>query len=275
MEFKNRNRNTRKVASPVRPAPIVKRAPSQPEPKIVKSAEPAKPVVAEVATPEEAPLPIPDKRSRSAIKPKIQVRIRKSKEIKVDPEKIGPIEPTDTPTPRSFRNAIFTTIVVIVVVGGYFLYKSHSQQAGTSSESRSVAVSGPEFKTLIPDGKNIDLLGGWKLVSPPGKTPTYAYNDEINGVKISVSQSILPEKEQADPDKKAAEIAKNFNATKKLQTRYSSVYIGNSAKGPQSLIFIKNKTLVLIKSANTIADESWEKYIDSLNFTNPDKVPQF
>lgn len=274
MEFKNRNRNTRPAIPPVRSAPIVKRAPTQPKPRIVKPIEPAKPV-AEVTPPEEAPLPIPDKRSHSAIKPKIQVRIRKSKEIKVDPEKIGSIEPTHTPTPRNFRNAILTTILIIVAAGGYFLYKSHGQQAGTSGESRSVAVSGPDFKTLVPDGKNIELLGGWKLVSPPGKEPTYAYNDEINGVKISVSQSVLPEKDQADTDKKAAEIAKNFNATKKLQTRYSNAYIGNSAKGPQSLIFIKNQTLVLIKSANTISDESWEKYIDSLNFVNPDKLPQF
>ena len=65
------------------------------------------------------------------------------------------------------------------------LYKSHSQQAGTSSESRSVAVSGPEFKTLIPDGKKYRSTWRLKLVSPPGKTPTYAYNDEINGVKLA------------------------------------------------------------------------------------------
>ena len=284
MEFKNRNRNTNRNSPAQAPAPSASQNVSPtaitPPKSLLPPATPVStasqaPTSVPISKPAEQPIPVPDKRSRSAIKPKIKVYIRRSKDIKIDPKEVGSIDEKEHSTPRSFRNAIITTVVIILLASGYFIYKSQSEQPGVSSNNNSVAVSGPDFKTLVPDGKTVQLLGGWKLVSPPGKPPTYAFNDKINDIEISVSQSVLPEQDQTDPDKKVTEIAKSFNATKKLQTRYSTVYMGNSAKGPQSLIFVKNNTLILIKSADVISDESWEKYIDSLNFVNPDKLPSF
>lgn len=99
-------------------------------------------------------------------------------------------------------------------------------------------------------------------MSPPDNDPVFAYTDSIDGIKISVSQQPLP---SGMDDAQVAELAKKYNATTKLELSQPVVYIGASAKGPQSVIFTKNKLLVLIKSQGKISDEAWTNYIKSLN----------
>lgn len=116
----------------------------------------------------------------------------------------------------------------------------------------------------MPDDKAISNLGGWRQISPPGAEPVYAYVDTISNTTINVSQQPLPDSFKDDVDSQIANMAKKFNATTKLDADDTKVYIGTSAKGPQSVIFTKNGLLILIKSQQTITDKSWIDYIQSL-----------
>ena len=122
----------------------------------------------------------------------------------------------------------------------------------------------PSYSTVLPSNKTIESLGGWSRVSPPNSDPVYAYTDTVDTVSITVSEQPLPVSFKSDVSTKVAEVAKNFNATTKLEAKSTDFYIGTSASGPQSVIFAKNDVLILIKSQKKIDDEKWGVYIDSL-----------
>ncbi len=126
-------------------------------------------------------------------------------------------------------------------------------------------VENLEYQTVLPAGKSVSELGGWKRVSPVKNDPVFAYADKIGEVSISVSQQPLPQSFKTDIDNQVAELAKKFNATTKIDASSTTVYVGTSAKGPQSAIFTKNGLLILIKSQKKINDVAWEKYIKALN----------
>lgn len=121
----------------------------------------------------------------------------------------------------------------------------------------------PTFQTVLPKGVSIHDLGGWKRVSPPSSDPVFAYNDTIDNTPVSVSEQELPKGLDSNPDQ-VAELAKKFNATTVIDVDGTKVYIGTSAKGPQSVIFTKKRLLILIKSQKVIDNTSWTTYIKSL-----------
>ncbi|MFZ1301224.1 MAG: hypothetical protein WAQ27_01425 [Candidatus Microsaccharimonas sp.] len=135
--------------------------------------------------------------------------------------------------------------------------------ANKSADSSGTAQK-PAFQPVLPLGKSIEELGGWERVSPPENDPVYAFTDSINGVSINVSQQELPKTFVGNVDSKVAEVAKNYNATTEFKAGDTKVYIGTSAQGPQSVIFIKDNLLVLIKSQKKIEQDAWKEYIQSL-----------
>jgi hypothetical protein len=153
--------------------------------------------------------------------------------------------------------------LALVVYGVTGLLNSNS--GASSSQHR--AVNGPEYQTVLPGEKSVGDLGGWKRVSPPKNDPVYAYSDTINEIPISVSQQPLPKSFVGNVDDKVADLAQKFNANTKIDGGDTKVYIGTSAKGPQSVIFTKKNVLVLIKSEKKIDNDTWATYIKSLNFS--------
>jgi len=133
----------------------------------------------------------------------------------------------------------------------------------TAAEGSSLTGT-PSYTTMLPKGKSVESLGGWKRVSPPGKDPVFAFSDSIDSVPISVSEQPLPQSFKNDTSGQVAELAQKFSATDKLDAGSMTVYIGTSSKGPQSVIFAKNNLLVLIKSEKKIEDASWTTYVQSL-----------
>lgn len=123
----------------------------------------------------------------------------------------------------------------------------------------------PEYETVLPKGKNISELGGWKRISPPEKDPVFAFADSIDGVNISVSEQSLPPSFKSDLNNQVAQIAQKFNAIDKIDGGGFTMYIGSSSKGPQSAIFTKNGLLILIKSEKKIKNTSWAAYAQSLH----------
>ncbi len=151
----------------------------------------------------------------------------------------------------SKKARIAVGVVAVVIICGIITLSINSQ----SGEK-------PQYATVLPTGKSINSLGGWKRVTPPNAAPAYAYNDTLDGVSILVSQQPLPENITSSPDEGLKKIADSFNAKDRISG--TSAYIGTSAKGPQSVLVIKKGTLVLIKSEKNIAPDSWAQYIQSL-----------
>jgi hypothetical protein len=167
------------------------------------------------------------------------------------------------------RRIIAAVAVVVIISAGIsawnFIPGIQGSKKGSGISASSQGAQTPDYKTTLPKGKSIDALGGWHRVSPPNGNPVFAYADKIDGVSISVSQQPLPESFYPDVDDQVANLAKGFSATDKFDADGTDIYVGTSAKGPQSVILAKKDMLILIKSTAKISDDSWAKYVQSLN----------
>ncbi|HEX7484396.1 MAG TPA: hypothetical protein VF281_04585 [Candidatus Saccharimonadales bacterium] len=161
--------------------------------------------------------------------------------------------------PHSKKAILLTMGGIIVVVIGTSLLLQH-RQAEINSKAKL-----PEFQTVLPGTKSISELGGWQRISPPEKDPVFAYADMIGDTPISISQQPLPASFRSDVNGQVAELAKKFNATTKIEAGDTKVYVGTSAKGPQSAILTKNGLLILIKSQSKIDDAAWAEYVKTLS----------
>lgn len=167
------------------------------------------------------------------------------------------------------KRAIITTGVVLVLIIGSLVTILLIRQYALAKDARSNnalsdSVESLEYQTILPKGKPIGELGGWKRVSPDGSDPVFAFADKIGDTPISVSQQPLPQSFIGNVETKVAELAKTYNATTKIEAGVVTAYIGASSKGPQSVIFTKNSLLILIKSDQKIEDSAWAEYIKSL-----------
>jgi hypothetical protein len=166
------------------------------------------------------------------------------------------------------KKVIIVSLVIMVVAGSLatgLLIHQRDIAKNSSNNKPNEAVEDLEYQTILPDGKSISELGGWKRVSPSKNDPVFAYVDKIGDISINVSEQPLPKSFIGDVDNQVTELAKKFNATAKIEVGDIKVYVGTSAKGPQSAIFTKNSLLILIKSQEKIDDTDWAKYTSSLN----------
>lgn len=177
----------------------------------------------------------------------------------------SPQKKSKKPSRKSFFNKkIILSLVIVVTV--FSIIGIVVQQYNTPEvNDRNKTARKPAFKTILPEGKSINDLGGWKRISPPKNDPVFAYSDQIDGTPISVSQQPLPKSFQGETNNNVAEVAKKFSATDKIEAGNTTIYIGISAKGPQSVIFTKNDLLILIKSQEKIEDTSWARYVEALD----------
>lgn len=133
----------------------------------------------------------------------------------------------------------------------------------------------PTYDIVLPQRTSVEDLGGWQRVSPDGSDPIFAYTDSIKSIGISVSQQPLP---ASFADNTAAEIkriAEGYSATTVIEAGGTQAYIGRSARGPQSVIFAKGNTLVLIKSQQSISQADWIAYINNLVDPTTEQTPTF
>lgn len=170
------------------------------------------------------------------------------------------------------RAGIVAAVVIIASAGTLAMgLRTHTVADGTDPAK---VAQAPHYETVIPDGKTVEALGGWKRISPPNKPEVYAYSDKIGDVPISVSQQVLPKTFESNPSEQVADLAKKFSATTKIDAGDTIVYVGTSAKGPQSALLTKNNLLILIKSTKKVDEKDWAQYVKSLNYLQP-SVPKF
>ena len=155
--------------------------------------------------------------------------------------------------------ALVTGAALVVILVGIVLAVL---QGGKTEPDTAPIVEDTGFQTILPSGKTIKDLGGWERISPLNTAPVFAYADKIDDVSISISQQPLPF--TGNIDEQVGQLAAAYSATNTLDASGTKVYIGTSAKGPQSTIFSKKDLLVLIKSQAKINNESWTRYISSL-----------
>jgi hypothetical protein len=176
------------------------------------------------------------------------------------------------PKPKRLKKKHYAVTVVVLAVmaaayGGFLFFADRSDtlaQKGKSNDTLGAADKQPRYDTLLPEGKTIEQLGGWARVSPPDKVPVFAFIDEVSGVQVNVSQQALPQSFDGDGRAAAAEIAKDFGANESIAVDTTTVYIGTSAKGPQSVIFVKGELLILMKSTSRLTNDQWAAYVASL-----------
>lgn len=157
------------------------------------------------------------------------------------------------------RTIIIGSVIVALIIGA--LITIIITQTHKNSQT---IIQNPGYATILPEGTSIIQLGGWVRVSPKGGDTAYAYADSIENVPISVSEQPLPESFKSNTSSKIAELAKSYNATPISSIGDTIIYIGTSAKGPQSVIFTKSNLLILIKSEKKIENAAWSTYAASL-----------
>lgn len=172
------------------------------------------------------------------------------------------------PKPR-VRTLALLGGVLVVSLGAWMMLRQDSPavvtSGGDTSDEKILGNQKPEFDTILPQGKSIESLGGWSRVSPPDRDPTFAYVDLLDDKDISVSQQLVPSAISDDPAGGVQSVAYDFNAKDRSVASDGTIfYIGTSSKGPQSIIFIKNDLLILIKSSASIDKQIWSEYIASL-----------
>lgn len=195
------------------------------------------------------------------------------------PTKVTPSQPTALTHTRQFlftKKTIIISIVVATITISTLATGLSFQHTANKPENKSGKIIDTlDYQTVLPDGKSITELGGWKRISPLDSEPVYAYADTIDNVPVSVSQQVLPKTLSSTNDDQIAELAKKFNATNKIDGGDTVVYIGSSAKGPQSAILTKKDLLILIKSQKKVSDKAWETYVKSLNTLGARFAPKY
>lgn len=162
----------------------------------------------------------------------------------------------------------FGTVIVIaiVVVGAYALFTTRNRSntvnvSGPNTENTGqVTQKSPDFTALTPANKNVT----WTRFAPPSGSSFYAYSDKLEGVTVRVSEQPLPDDFKDNPGEKVALLARNYNANRTMTVAETTVYIGTSQKGEQSLIFTKESLLVMITADTTLNDKQWTDYIAAL-----------
>lgn len=168
--------------------------------------------------------------------------------------------------PGKARVAVSACVVILLLVGAHGLFAGGDQPEvkAAASKRQSLTRGTPDYATVLPAGKTIDDLGGWIRVSPPNRNAVYAYADKVGGVRVDVSEQPLPPALKNNTPEQMARLAQSYAANGTLTAGGTTVYIGTSAKGPQSLILSQKNLLILIKSASPLADKQWVAYINSL-----------
>jgi hypothetical protein len=104
------------------------------------------------------------------------------------------------------------------------------------------------------------------VVASKRNTPAYVTTlaDKIGVNTIHVSKQPLPVNFATNTDQHVSSLAKEFNATEKINVGATTVYIVTSESGTQRLFLTKNNLLILITSGGRVSNSEWTTYINAL-----------
>jgi len=157
---------------------------------------------------------------------------------------------------------VFLLIVLFNLI--FSRHPATTTQGSETANGAQLPKETPSFSTILPSGASASKYGGWTRVSPSDRNAVYAYTDTLAEVAIIVSEQPIPDSFKSDQTGSIQKLAESYSADRTFDTDGTTVYIGKSSKGPQSLIFTEHGLLVLIKSSSTVSDDQWKTYIKSL-----------
>lgn len=280
MEFVKPNRRVKRQPSRITRAPgatsaaktsLAQRAAQMNAPKNLISDMKHKPKpLPKKSPPPKRPKPTPVKRP---IQPVVTPPVEKTETAAKETPDPTPTATIVAPPAHRFRLnkklAIVSGVIIVAAAGFLITGQLNRQQSAAktpvASSSPRETIENLKSRATLPKGKTINELGGWKLLRPPESPPLLAYVDNIGATPIQVTQQSLPTASKGDATSQIVEIAKKFNATNEIDAGTTKIYVGTSAKGPQSAIFTKNNLLIMIKTEEKIDDQAWVDYVKTLN----------
>lgn len=165
---------------------------------------------------------------------------------------------------------VSTLILALCLYGAWYVLSrrhlatsSPTTPSSTSSTAPVLEKGTPDYDTVVPKGRTAASID-WTRVSPPDHNPVYTFVDTVGKATINVSEQPIPDDFKDDPTKSIEQLAAGYDANQKITVGTVTVYIGTSTKGPQSVIFIKNNVLVLIKTDVGLTTDQWMSYVSSL-----------
>jgi hypothetical protein len=174
--------------------------------------------------------------------------------------------------PKMFAYKYVVIAIVIVPLVGFIGFRLYQKNHSTVAEVQGASdTQSPEGKDVVLSDKKL-----FDIVLPRGrdipqdkiffdqKRKFARYDDDINGIKVSVSQQPLPEEFKNDPDGNIKNVAENFNAKEKLTFDEQSMYLGQSEEGQQTLILTKKSVMIFIVTASQIDKEALKLYAANL-----------
>lgn len=164
-------------------------------------------------------------------------------------------------TKKHRKIGLAIAIACVSVVGAIVVLniaKSPSNTGGTTANGTNV----PDFKTILPNGKTEETSSGKLGYDPERKVASFT--DTIDLVDVTVSQQPLPEAFKTDPQGELKKLAEQISANEEIKNSSPNAYLGTSAKGPQTVVFVKNNLLIFIHSSRSIDKPGWAEYITRL-----------
>lgn len=158
--------------------------------------------------------------------------------------------------PRRVVNVVMATIIVLAGIGLAVTVKNNNH-GSTAVQGTSVAKK-PAFTVLFPNSQAKEKM------SYDTEKKVASYTGKVKGVDVTVSQQPVPANFKADPNGEVAKLAQSINATTKLDAPGLQAFLGQSIKGPQTVVFTKDGTLVFIKSSEQIPVADWNNFLESL-----------
>lgn len=171
-----------------------------------------------------------------------------------------------TRVPRKIRIIGAIVCALIIALGIYFICRPPKVTSNTTPQTTATQAtnSGPDYPTILPEGKTIQALGGWIRASPLDKNPVFAYADTITTTSIKVNEQPLPASFKKNTSQKIEELLHGYKTNEKFIAGNIDAYAGTAEDGSQSIIFYQDNLLVLITSPTQLQNSQWIDYITSL-----------
>lgn len=146
-------------------------------------------------------------------------------------------------------------------VAGVTTEQSQQDQQPTETAEPNVSKQ-PTFDVVTPNDQSMD---NGSERETPSKDKIYSFADDIGGIRIIVTQQILPDTFKKDRDAELADFAKANYLASVIQIDDSSVYHGvNEKSGIQSFVLIKGGNLIFIQADKKVTDDAMAAYIIAL-----------
>ncbi len=163
------------------------------------------------------------------------------------------------------KKVINITLFAVIALCSLMLVKAvfvDSKSNNNSDEVKGIEAEKkerPDFAIYYPSSQKEDEM------SYDYKKKVASYPDQIDTIPITISQQKLPDTFKANPIVELEKLAKQINANTKLEAVGGiNAFMGQSVRGPQTVVFVKDQTLIFIKSDSQVAISAWNNYLDSL-----------